>query len=314
VNEHNLTRYSWERAVISERGPASGTTRHVLLTLATHVDRELVAFPSVETLTDESGLSNRTVRTHLAIAERDGWINRSARREGGKAWANYVYKLTLPPAGAAADAGAMDEGAATDAAAPPPQGAASLSEGAATVAEGAATDSTLVRQEVPTNKAMNTPRTLKSNTLAADQVSELAGTARGQLAALLRQKGVQITPGNPLLVEWQAAGLTEAEALEAVARVRLKKPEHEPIPPNYLFYKVQEVLQERGNPRQPIMQNGVRVGTGAPKSQTTLAIEVLQAMKSQLRGGSDTSFENTFGGSRAEHFNIIEHEPGARID
>lgn len=298
MNERNLTRYVWERAVISKHGgPSSSTTRHVLLTLATHVDRELVAFPSIETLTGESGLSDRAVRMHLALAERGGWIQRSARREGGKAWANYVYRLTLPQVAAASSAGAIHEGAAADAAASSPEGPASLSEGAALHSEGAAPDSTLVRQEVPTNNTMNIPRTENSNALVALSDVEVAGSNRGNLAALLRQKGVQVTPGNPLLVEWVSAGITEHEALEAVARARLNdgKQEPNPIPARYLDPIIREVLQERGNPRRPVTLNGVRVGTAQPMSKTMQAIVTLQRMKAELRTGS----------AEMERFNII---------
>lgn len=278
-------------------GPARSTTRHVLLTLATHVDRDLVAFPSIETLTGESGLSDRAVRMHLTIAERGGWIQRSARREGGKAWANYVYRLTLPPVAAASSAGAIYEGAAADAAASSPEGPASLSEGAAPHSEGPAPDGTLVRQDVPTNSTMNIPRTVNSNALVALTDVEVAGSNRGHLAALLRQKGVQVTPGNPLLVEWVSAGITEIEALEAVARARLNegKQEPNPIPARYLDPIVREVLQERENPRRPVTLNGVRVGTAQPMSKTSEAILILQRMKEGLGTGN----------AESERFNII---------
>lgn len=298
MNERNLTRYAWERAVISKHGgPASSTTRHVLLTLATHVDRELVAFPSIETLTDESGLSDRAVRMHLTLAERGGWIQRSARREGGKAWANYVYRLTLPQVATALDAGASSEGAAADAAALSPEGPATLSEGPAPYSEGPAPDGTLVRQDVPTNSTMNTPRTINSNALVTLSDAELAGSDRGRFAALLRQNGVQVTPGNPLLMEWLAAGITEGEALEAVARARLNEGKQEPnqIPARYLDPIIREVLQERENPRRPVFQNGMRVGTEPPMSQTTKAMMILQKMKENLGTGS----------AESERFNMI---------
>lgn len=68
------------------------------------------------------------------------------------------------------------------------------------------------------------------------------GTRRGHVSALLRQWGVTITPGNPHLVAWVQAGITDEQLREAVDRVRLQKPEPESIPPNYLAKVVADVL------------------------------------------------------------------------
>lgn len=67
-------------------------------------------------------------------------------------------------------------------------------------------------------------------------------TRQGLVSALLRELGVQITPGNPHLVGWVQAGVTDEQLREAVARVRLHKPEPEPIPSNYLAKTVLSVL------------------------------------------------------------------------
>jgi hypothetical protein len=90
-----FTRFSWERLVISERGPANPTTRHVLLALATHVNRDLQCWPTTKLLTAETGLSERSVCTHLEIADQEGWIKHTDRRTG-KGWRNYIYSLTIP--------------------------------------------------------------------------------------------------------------------------------------------------------------------------------------------------------------------------
>lgn len=88
-------RFEWERLVLSDGGPPSPTTRHVLLTLATHADPQGVAWPSIKKLMSETRLSNRAVIEHLHNAETAGWIKRSATREG-KGWRHSVYTLTVP--------------------------------------------------------------------------------------------------------------------------------------------------------------------------------------------------------------------------
>jgi hypothetical protein len=67
----------------------------VLLTLATHVNRDLQCWPTTKLLTAETGLSERSVCTHLEIADQEGWIKRTDRRTG-KGWKNYIYTLTIP--------------------------------------------------------------------------------------------------------------------------------------------------------------------------------------------------------------------------
>lgn len=92
-----ITRFRWERAVIGAGGPLQATTRFVLLVLATHAGKDLKCWPTTKLLSEETGLSERAVCTHLEIAEGEGWIHRALRREGGKGWKNYVYTLTRAP-------------------------------------------------------------------------------------------------------------------------------------------------------------------------------------------------------------------------
>lgn len=78
-------------------------------------------------------------------------------------------------------------------------------------------------------------------------------TRRGELAKLLRDAGVKITSGDPLVNAWEIQGLTDAEATEALERARLNKPAPEPIPAKYLRPIVEKVLGERdgGNEKPP---------------------------------------------------------------
>lgn len=88
-------RDTWIRKVASEDGPASPTTRLVLLVLGSRMDRVGYCFPSTDRLTVESGLSKRSVLTHLSAAEDDGWISREVCGTG-RGWKRHEYHAALP--------------------------------------------------------------------------------------------------------------------------------------------------------------------------------------------------------------------------
>jgi helix-turn-helix protein len=90
-------RFDWEREVIGPNGPRSTTTRHVLLTLATHVARHTArAWPSIRTLESETGLSNRSVIDHLHLAVAQGWLEREFTRLDEMRYRGYACWLTIP--------------------------------------------------------------------------------------------------------------------------------------------------------------------------------------------------------------------------
>lgn len=92
-------RFTWERKVASVSGPDSPTTRHVLLTLATHADRAGKAFPSIKTLAEETGLSERAVVQHVQIAVQGGWLTREKTKRDGQGWRRSTYWLRVPSKG-----------------------------------------------------------------------------------------------------------------------------------------------------------------------------------------------------------------------
>jgi Helix-turn-helix domain len=95
-NENFLIR--WRLAVISEVGPASSTTRLVLLVLACHMRMDGGScFPSTRTIAQECALSERCVCDHLEMARNQGWIkSRKRGKRAGQAWAGNEYQATLP--------------------------------------------------------------------------------------------------------------------------------------------------------------------------------------------------------------------------
>lgn len=67
-------------------------------------------------------------------------------------------------------------------------------------------------------------------------------TGAGRTSAALRALGVDVTPANPLLLAWVAAGVTEKQLAEAVERARLHKPKPARVPAAYLDPIVREVI------------------------------------------------------------------------
>ena len=92
-------RFDWERQLL-KRGPSKATTRHVLLALATFVNKENFAWPTTLQLSEATALCERAVCTHLQFAVNKGWVERMTSRGQGKAWKNNTYKIVIPPLGA----------------------------------------------------------------------------------------------------------------------------------------------------------------------------------------------------------------------
>lgn len=97
---------AWRQAVTSPNCDLPGITRLVLLVLATYAEPQgLTCFPSEVTLAGRTGLSERSVRNHLNLAERGAWITRQRIPRAGRAWFYTEYTLQLPAAQAAGHTG-----------------------------------------------------------------------------------------------------------------------------------------------------------------------------------------------------------------
>lgn len=89
--------FTWRSAVASKHGPKSPTTRHVLLTLSLYMsEKGDSCFPSIETLTEDTGLSRRAVLSHIKKAREDGWIDRKLLGMAGQKWRRSEYRATVP--------------------------------------------------------------------------------------------------------------------------------------------------------------------------------------------------------------------------
>lgn len=90
-------RWQWREVFASEHGPADPSTRLVLFALALHMNqRGENAWPAQALIAKRTGLSERSVRTHLAHAKRTGWIRISNKPRKGQAWFVHQYVATIP--------------------------------------------------------------------------------------------------------------------------------------------------------------------------------------------------------------------------
>ncbi len=87
--------FSWRQAILKSTLPA--TTRHVLLTLACHMnDAGESCYPSIALLCEETGLSNRTVIDHIEKAAQAGWIVVDQHGFSGQKWKRNEYRIAWP--------------------------------------------------------------------------------------------------------------------------------------------------------------------------------------------------------------------------
>lgn len=90
--------FPWRSQIL--KSDLQPTTRLVLLTLSCHMnDAGESCYPSVERLVKETGLTKRTVITHLQIAKDLGWIGSRKHGFAGQAWARNEYYISWPKGG-----------------------------------------------------------------------------------------------------------------------------------------------------------------------------------------------------------------------
>lgn len=94
------TAWTWRHAIIKSDLPA--TTRHVLLTVSMHMN-ELGegCYPTIEMLVKETGLSKRSVLTHLQAGIDAGWLVRLELGLRGRKWRRCEYRSRWPDRGEA---------------------------------------------------------------------------------------------------------------------------------------------------------------------------------------------------------------------
>ncbi len=107
--------WSWRHAII--KSDLQATTRHVLLTISCFMnDMGDGCYPTQEQIAEATGLSDRSVRTHLELAQKAGWIKVTEHGFRGQKWRNHQYVASWPQTqdiekGAEALSGPFCEGA-----------------------------------------------------------------------------------------------------------------------------------------------------------------------------------------------------------
>lgn len=87
--------WSWRQAIFESQ--LSATTKLVLSALGSHLnDMGDAMFPSQDRLARLCSLSERSVITHLEIAEQEGWIQSKRKEIEGRKWASKCYYATWP--------------------------------------------------------------------------------------------------------------------------------------------------------------------------------------------------------------------------
>lgn len=92
-----VEKFTWQQKVIRSSGlPAS--TRHVGLVLSVYADPDgSNAFPGVQNLMDDCGLSKRTILRALELLRAELLIERTySRRQSGRRGLSDTYRLTMP--------------------------------------------------------------------------------------------------------------------------------------------------------------------------------------------------------------------------
>lgn len=97
MSSHDQPLFTW-RGAVTDCQLLKATTKHVLLTIATHMNgRGEGCYPTIAQLKYETGLSNRTICTHIQIAVGAGWLAVKKRGNAGQNWANHEYYPVVPP-------------------------------------------------------------------------------------------------------------------------------------------------------------------------------------------------------------------------
>jgi hypothetical protein len=126
MTETRLT--AWKNSIGAS--DLQATTRQTLMGLAHFMDREGYCYPSMQTVADFTGQGLRTVKKHIALAIKSGFLGKAVKGATGQGWRLNEYRARVPEDPAAAPitnfdnsskAGAQDAPRNSD---NPPQGGA----------------------------------------------------------------------------------------------------------------------------------------------------------------------------------------------
>lgn len=91
---------AWREAVRDSDLPAPA--KSCAQVLATYMNQQGECYVTLEDIAKGASLSIRTVKTHTAKLEKDGWIKRRANPKANGEWRNYITTLSYPSGAPAA--------------------------------------------------------------------------------------------------------------------------------------------------------------------------------------------------------------------
>lgn len=215
----------------------SSTTRLVLMVLGSYMNEVGEScFPSIETLSDKTRLSSRSVITHLELAENAGFITRQKHGFKGQKWARNEYKATFPNADVSSkvvnDVHHLN---------------------AENLHKGSEPDDIKVVNYVHTNYPYNYPVVFdsiepKTTPLEQAPIAEIKPMmAEGALACRLIPMGVSVTSMHPTLCQWVKDKIPIELIEQCLALARLQKPLPQKIAANYL----DSIIRSELRPKKP---------------------------------------------------------------
>jgi hypothetical protein len=198
--------FGWRWEVLRSNLPS--TTRLVLLTISIHMDDRGQTngklSPTTLTLADETGLTERTVCTHIQVAREKGWVLTTAVGSA-QGWKHSAYCATFPAEGAEPPSVPL----AAEGAEPP---SVPLCKGAESVAEGAEPDDRKALKDVQSNATENATENATKKELT-DLLTEFLATLRetaGTPVTGILEEGCEA--GAKFVVEyWASHGKTNHE-------------------------------------------------------------------------------------------------------
>lgn len=91
------TIWDWQKAVLSENGPANPNVRLVLLAIARYMDRDYFhCYPSQRKLAGDTSLTLKTVNKCVKYAAQEGWIDIDLGYGYKRGWRLNQYVATMP--------------------------------------------------------------------------------------------------------------------------------------------------------------------------------------------------------------------------
>jgi len=217
--------FSWRQAVLKSK--LESTTKHVLVTLGCHMNEMGEScFPTIETLCEETSLSNRAVITHLKKAEEAGFIRTSKHGFAGRKWARNEYVATFPqPIKVVNDVHHL------------------VDEVVNLVQQGSERDDIKVVNDVHTSTSINS--SINNTAREWDSGSSQSySTPHGEYACRLIKMDVKVSSMHPTLCQWVTDHIPIDFIEQCVGLARQSKPQGS-IAANYLDAIVRSELKPK---------------------------------------------------------------------